>query len=105
MVFGAIMPEDETVERIFEADGSADLRDLIFSLLNSLDFDFDHLYEFQVRKEKYGGSLLDKIKVTIQNPIRKAVLRTSFAHVVTSPYTYNPAFMQACAVLYVHGSE
>ena len=56
MVYGAYMPEDGTVERVFEADGSADLRDLIYSLLNSLDFDFDHMYEFQVRKERYTGS-------------------------------------------------
>ena len=56
MVYGAYMPEDETVERVFEADGSADLRDLIHSILNSLDFDFDHRYEFQVRKEQYSGS-------------------------------------------------
>ena len=56
MVYGAYMPEDGTIERVFEADGSADLRDLIYSLLNSLDFDFDHMYEFQVRKEEYVGS-------------------------------------------------
>ena len=56
MVYGAYMPEDGTIERVFEADGSADLRDLINSLLNSLDFDFDHMYEFQVRKEEYVGS-------------------------------------------------
>ena len=56
MVYGAYMTEDGTVERVFEADGSADLRDLIYSLLNSLDFDFDHMYEFQVRKEEYVGS-------------------------------------------------
>ena len=56
LVFGAFLPEDQTVERVFEADGAANLRDLMYALLNSLDFDFDHLYEFQVRKNRYGGS-------------------------------------------------
>ena len=58
MVFGAYMPEDATVERVMEADGSSNLRDLIFKLLNSLDFDFDHLYEYKIGKNKYSGSPL-----------------------------------------------
>ena len=56
MIFGAYIPEDEDIERVFEAEGKVDLYSLIHALLNSLDFDFDHLYEYQIRKNTYGGS-------------------------------------------------
>ena len=56
MVYGAYMPENEDIERTFEVEGTTHLHDLIHPLLNSLDFDFDHLYEFQIRKNTYGGS-------------------------------------------------
>ena len=56
MVYGAYMPENEGIERTFEVEGTTHLHDLIHPLLNSLDFDFDHLYEFQIRKNTYGGS-------------------------------------------------
>ena len=56
MVYGAYMPEDVDIERTFEAEGAVHLHDLMYPLLNSLDFDFDHLYEYQIRKNTYGGS-------------------------------------------------
>ena len=56
MVYGAYMPEDVDIERTFEAEGKVDLYSMLRALLNSLDFDFDHLYEYQIRKNTYGGS-------------------------------------------------
>ncbi|MCR4657164.1 MAG: plasmid pRiA4b ORF-3 family protein [Lachnospiraceae bacterium] len=50
------MPDDGRVERVIEADASCTLYELIFCLLNSIDFDFDHMYEFQIRKTRYSGS-------------------------------------------------
>ena len=43
IVDGFYMPEDESIERVLEAEGSCKLWDLLFCLLDSLDFDFDHM--------------------------------------------------------------
>ena len=56
IVDGFYMPEDESIERVLEAEGSCKLWDLLFCLLDSLDFDFDHMYEFHIGKKSYSGS-------------------------------------------------
>ncbi|MDO5133447.1 MAG: hypothetical protein Q4D81_10775 [Eubacteriales bacterium] len=43
------------VERVLEVPGIRTLEDLCISILNSVEFDFDHLYEFNIRGRRYEG--------------------------------------------------
>lgn len=43
------------VERVLEVPGILTLEDLCISILKSVDFDYDHLYEFSIRGRRYEG--------------------------------------------------
>ena len=54
---GMYMPKNE-VRRSLEVPGSATLEDFCLAVLNSIDFDFDHLYSFYVNGREYAGAPL-----------------------------------------------
>ena len=58
LIDGIYMPEDHEVRRTYRIGGSATLDDLCTLVLNSVDFDHDHLYEFHIGTDNiYGGQM------------------------------------------------
>lgn len=45
----------QKVERVMEVPGTCTLKDLCLGILDAIDFDFDHLFEFTIRGRTYEG--------------------------------------------------
>ena len=48
--------DGEPVERVIAMRDSSTLEDFIWAILDSIDFDFDHMYEFTVGRKSYTGA-------------------------------------------------
>lgn len=56
LVDGIFMPEDAQVERVMDVPGSFTVEDLVKEILDSIEFDFDHLYSLYVKGKEYAGA-------------------------------------------------
>lgn len=56
MTGGAYYHKAYRIERLFAVPGSDTLADLCRYILNSLDFEFDHLYEFRIHGQVFQGA-------------------------------------------------